>query len=1060
MFTAFHIWFKQLIAGPVRSGFRVSREFATGAVQKVKETPAAFQRRKTKAFEWIEGGPPEGAACFKQVQAKEQEEITRLRALRIIDLTLSAFETPVVNTEWAEKAGMLRQSFGNSPLEECYESYMENRSPAARQVFLGQIAAALHRDPELSGRILKDLKCEVSPDLGHVGLALSGGGIRSATFNLGVLQALAKLKLLYKFDYLSTVSGGGYIGSWLAAWIKRRGFAEVNRQLDSDWVAHEGREAPPIQFLRDYSNYLTPRLGALSADTWAMIATYLRNTLLNLTIVIPALAAALLVPRLFALLAPWLGIVGDAAHSLVPFLLLLLASSTIALNLQAVPERAGGGAVPQYPLFACSSRVVWWAIAPVLLAACLLVSSLTKGPQPHYAWWRWALGGALAYFAVWYGGFVISRGRGRRPVSPTEWPGMKFWGAAASSPFVAGAVGGLLFGLLLQVFGGWRNPDTRMWHMITLGPPLMVLVFMAAVMVHVGWLGRQLADELREWLSRAGAWLFILMIAWTGLFGLALYGPLAVVWGMGHIKTALGGIATWLGVTVGGLLAARSAETGKLGSTSNREILARITPFAFLVGLLLGLSFIVNEFLPHLMPGPGTGPTSVGHLTNPESIRLYAAAHWFILKATLEWRLWLWIIACAAAAVIISWRVDLNLFSMHLFYRNRLTRAYLGASNQARTPQPFAGFDPNDDVSLKDLVANPDQKDVELFTGPYPLINTSLNLTHGKRLGWQERKAESFTMTPLSCGFEVSATEDTDACAPDEDLADGGYRSTRRFAYRGGLYLGTAFAISGAAASPNMGYYTSGPVAFLMTVFNVRLGWWLGNPRREDKWWKSSPRIGLPYLIAELLAMTNDRSSYVYLSDGGHFENLGIYELVRRRCRLILVSDATADPDYKFGDLGNAIRKCREDFGVDIKIDLKLLRGRGKPKRTKSHVAIGTIHYENAFGGEKPGVLLYIKASLTKNRDEPADVLEYAGHHTAFPHDTTADQWFGESQFESYRMLGQHILEEAGKDNVLRLISESGEWTGLDAERLKNHLKERFPSLYSPPDASATASGV
>jgi predicted acylesterase/phospholipase RssA len=116
-----------------------------------------------------------------------------------------------------------------------------------------------------------------------LGLAFSGGGIRSATFNLGVLQALAELRLLKDFDYLSTVSGGGYIGSWLSAWIHRAGVDTVERALSIR--DHPSEEPKEVTFLRSYSNYLTPRTGIFSTDTLAAVATYLRNLILNLSIV-------------------------------------------------------------------------------------------------------------------------------------------------------------------------------------------------------------------------------------------------------------------------------------------------------------------------------------------------------------------------------------------------------------------------------------------------------------------------------------------------------------------------------------------------------------------------------------------------------------------------------------------------------------------------------------------------------------------------------------------------------------------------------------------------------
>jgi hypothetical protein len=152
----------------------------------------------------------------------------------------------------------------------------------------------------------------------------------------------------------------------------------------------------------------------------------------------------------------------------------------------------------------------------------------------------------------------------------------------------------------------------------------------------------------------------------------------------------------------------------------------------------------------------------------------------------------------------------------------------------------------------------------------------------------------------------------------------------------------------------------------------------------------------------------------VYLSDGGHFENLGIYELVRRRCRFIIACDAGQDGAVTFGDLGNAIEKCRADFGVDIEIDLDQVRPAGGTRFSGSHCAIGTIGYDRQNPNEPAGTLLYLKSTLTG--DEPADVLRYGSLNPLFPHQSTADQCFDESQFESYRALGEHIISTVLRD--------------------------------------------
>jgi len=222
-----------------------------------------------------------------------------------------------------------------------------------------------------------------------------------------------------------------------------------------------------------------------------------------------------------------------------------------------------------------------------------------------------------------------------------------------------------------------------------------------------------------------------------------------------------------------------------------------------------------------------------------------------------------------------------------------------------------------------------------------------------------------------------------------------------------------------------MGYHSSAAVTILMTLFNIRLGWWLGNPgkygeRTAGKWlpgetkapaWKRSTPVFAPlWWMKEALGQTREDNAYVYLSDGGHFENLGLYEMVARRCRFIVVSDAGADPGHTFEDLGNAIRKIRVDFGIDIEIDLDTLRKNNDAKFTQWHLAIGTIRYDQADKMAPVGTLIYVKACLTG--DEPADILEYAHSQPDFPHQTTSDQFFDEAQFESYRRLGEHTARE------------------------------------------------
>jgi hypothetical protein len=206
-----------------------------------------------------------------------------------------------------------------------------------------------------------------------------------------------------------------------------------------------------------------------------------------------------------------------------------------------------------------------------------------------------------------------------------------------------------------------------------------------------------------------------------------------------------------------------------------------------------------------------------------------------------------------------------------------------------------------------------------------------------------------------------------------------------------------------------MGFHSSRALAFFLSLFNVRLGWWVGNPKGKY-YRRQGPRWGLLYLLNELFGRLKENSQYIYLSDGGHFEDLALYELIRRRCKYIVCCDAGADPRFGFDDLGMAIRKIRADFGVDIEINLDLIKPQEGQRYSRRHVAIGTIRYDMMDENSPVGMLVYIKASLLGV--EPADVLEYKAHHPDFPQETTFDQFFAESQFEAYRALGEHIGRE------------------------------------------------
>jgi hypothetical protein len=245
----------------------------------------------------------------------------------------------------------------------------------------------------------------------------------------------------------------------------------------------------------------------------------------------------------------------------------------------------------------------------------------------------------------------------------------------------------------------------------------------------------------------------------------------------------------------------------------------------------------------------------------------------------------------------------------------------------------------------------------------------------------------------------------------------------------GRLSLGTALAVSGAAASPNMGTKaTSSALAMLLALLNVRLGFWAPTPNKT-RWTSPRPRLWPFYLLREFLSQTNDLSSYCYLTDGGHFDNTGVYSLVQRGCRSILLVDCGADPTPCFEDVGDMVRRCQIDFGAEIDLSVaKFSRKRGERFST-SHFAVGTVIYSLEHARRlgwancederaRTGVIVWIKPSLLV--DDPVEVLQYSLENDDFPQQTTADQWFDEAQFEGYRRLGRVCARAAYQDPAVQ----------------------------------------
>ena len=843
-----------------------------------------------------------------------------------------------------------------------------------------------------------------------IGLAFSGGGIRSATFNLGVLQALAEAKLLRIFDYVSTVSGGGYIGSWLMGWMYHQsiGIKDIEERLSRPkYSVKRAADPTELHFLRNYSNYLTPRKGILSADFWAFVTTYLRNTTLNQLVLVLLLLSVLLLPRVLVYVPNRLEalegftkpLMAQDTAMLLAGLLIVVAVTFIGLNLLWVDPHTKR----RYPWFTKQSGIQIVIVVPLLLASALVSygfsyykdSGIFDNPLLYPP-----LAGMSLYLGLWTGALLIrSVIRAKRGISGPSNPSVRL---VLISAAVTGALVGytfLLFGKLL-IAPPPPLDDYFNWRVFGFGTPAFVLIMLVAGALHIGLMGRGMSDSHREWWARLAGWLVIYSILWLLLFVMAIFVPKWIVqlWDARFHKLFTLSTLFWALSTAYGVVFGRSKDTGTLDLAAPlaKKLLgyaARVTPYIFILGLFAGLSLIAAKIALVLTRDP-----------NPMNHLPYAFGGPEVLIACL---------VLFAAAFVLSWRVNINEFSIHHAYRNRLVRCYLGASVPDRKAQPFTAFSAADDLPLANLqipLNSDDPKDGR----PLPILNTSLNVVRGRELAMQTRKARSFAFTPLYAGFtrETSATTDWESA-----YAATANSGSKQVGCEQGISLGTTVAISGAAASPNMGFYSEPALAFLMTLFDVRLGWWIANPGVVKNWPIGGPRVGFFWLLRELMGSTNDDSGYVYLSDGGHFENLAIYELVRRGCKLIVAGDASCDPSSGFGDLHNAIERCRTDFGVEIVLDPSaLVRQNGI---AQSHYAIGKIKYSS--DSKDDGTIIYLKPTLVGG--DPADVLGYVSKNPSFPDDTTANQWFDEARFENYRALGEASGLAAA--NAIRQVAEA-----------------------------------
>lgn len=846
-----------------------------------------------------------------------------------------------------------------------------------------------------------------------VGLALSGGGIRSATFSLGVVQTLAQSGLLPLADYLCTVSGGGYLGSCLSSlmsfpgkdqlgdpdpkpyspdkhdplWWKRKQAAksftgnrccEATDQPDNPESPRFDMEAnnplllrEQCHHLRKHGDFVMVRQGLVRRETLRSVAWFLIGLLSTLT--------------------------------MYTFFVLACAGLFVA-----VASNLGGSDV--------------WSVGYQSFGRDL-VDSLSKHLAEFGKSIVFGLGVGLAIWTMLMGLRIPARSGSASEI------GSDIEERGRLQAMMIILLGALMIACMAVLWPHVRLPKRLFGLCLPLGLVLGLLFSLG--ILNVVWLPRSKGCWNRRQRSLLGAAYgvgFLLLVAALLLPGL--------VWAVALLSPSGASREYWLSAAAAASLGALRLLMPMVSRFRDKPGMVGMAGRLIVSGglLLLVVAFMAATFL--------LASTAALWLCEPDrQIWFMGVPGQALLTAFVS------VVAFVAAGLLI----DFNRIGPHYFYRDRLAEAYLQTEADLRSSEEddhtraigHARLElvRNDEqLPLKHVLDWPDQRN----PAPYHLIECAINLAGSRDLARRNRMSDHFVFSREFCGSGVT-----------------GYVPTRD--YRGGkTKLATAMTLSGAAVGSGVGFQTSFAQSFATTLFNIRLGSWLANPRIYE-----DPKVPVPvyhsihaaprpwvakggffsrgwrrfsgalvrktqeawvfwpfYLAREMFAGTDAESALVNLSDGGHTgDNIGLYPLLQRRCRLILAVDGEADPNYDFGSLSAGISQIFIDENVSVEFNLNALRP-DQGDRAKSHYLIGKITYPHCTEVENPpqrtkdlgslereggcGWIIYLKSSLT-GRSMPASIASYAAFNKEFPHQSTLDQFFDDDQFEAYRALGGHI---------------------------------------------------
>jgi hypothetical protein len=810
-----------------------------------------------------------------------------------------------------------------------------------------------------------------SKDEAPIGLCLSGGGVRSATFNLGVLQMLAKRGFMKHLDYLSTVSGGGYIGGCLSSLYTKtthRGMARERENEEFDLGRNFALStADQMHHLRRRGDFLITRRGAFAREsmrTWGLL-------LLGVVVMVSLLAAFLF------LLAGSFVFVGEVMGGMGFF------------------EQAG-------ERLEFLSRLK--AMAPDQWSAVYLYGAAGFLLNPLVVW--------VTYRRFWKD--IREKAEGETS------------------------------------HGGETNVEFFEREMLKRAAGLWVLVVSVAMGIHSYFCYRH------EW-DRTQTFGLAAVMFTGGLFGLIvsyvvaprLYDWVARKRGS-HRKSAWNlPFRSFLGVNLatsvyGALLAAGVMMVAALlyQSPGNNSGVAAAVSFGALAGSRL-LTLVKNEFfaktITRILPFIVGGSVLV--------IFVIAVAQ------VAEWSDSLWQTAGIALAAMVACRLllfcDFNRVSLHYFYRDRLAETFL--RTERATGFGLEVVRDDTELLLKDLHEKSDGKEVS--EAPLHIIQCSLNMTGSRDLARRSSRSDVFTFSRLHVGSTTT-----------------GYLPTICYA-DGKITLIKALTISAAAVSSSMGVFSTFTRSFLITLFNVRLGYWLPNPKFIKGSFQSPLQLGrfsgmengkaaslttvepddyprtigwMKCLWQELTGQITATGSHVCVSDGGHTgDNLGLYSLLQRRCRLIIASDASADSAMNSTEISAAIRQIYTDENVKVEMNLSLLREADDDPKKVPQPVIGRVSYPDS---RYVGWIIYVRARLLNDARMDPVVVNYHWLHEDFPNESTVDQFFSDDQFEAYRSLGACLASTAApglEENEEDFANKLTKWCTATYSSQMNHTKKQ-----------------